>query len=750
MSPLPAASSSAAPYSATPSYDVRYSYAGYPPEPNTNFSYTGQSWFGPLPPLRPIAPPEVAGREWDFIPGYNITTKPRAWEPVDFDTLRDLAESYDPLHLVIERRKDQMCRLPWQIRLKHEGKGNRPKFHELNPSDQDRINEIVEFFKRPDGEHSFRTWFRAVLDDLFVIDAPTLFCDRNRGGKLINLSYIDGGTIKRIIDDWGRTPRPIRWIGQPFVWNGVTITEENYLFYQFKLIDGLMYPPAYQQVLKGLPAVDYTTWDLIYRPYNLRPGRVYGYSPVEQVLMTVSIALRRQWFQLEYYREGNMPEALIGLPESWTPDQIQRFQDYWDNLHSGNLGQRRHAKFIAASSHSAYWPFKEPPLKNEFDEWLARVICLAFSYPPNALVSLSNRSIADQHQKQAEEEGLGPVKDWSSELFTDIIEREFGQSDIEHAYIEEDEIDQEKQGKILTGYTGGGILTINQARNRLGEEPDPNPAANQLMIKTATGLVPIESNTIEGRKAIEAAFPPPEPEVGGDLEGEKSEASSAGGGGKEKTPPPQKIAKAARDPWPEKRLKALIECCEPIIAKIKINRDYQVPLLAGADKKLRQTKIVYVDYDLPETLKAGDKEFSPDETLPWHECPEWVLMELGSFDVDGMWSDMTLDYDDAHAVALQVEEWFVTTRLGLDWKAYDKAFTPWIKTIENEKLKRGGVPPDLYRGPYDSPDEKKYLDELLAAEDGKKKKKAKKAVAADRVYLRPGDRTVYEVEEALA
>ncbi len=43
-----------------------------------------------------------------------------------------------------------------------------------------------------------------------------------------------------------------------------------------------------------------------------------------------NIALRRQLWQLDYYTEGSIPDAPIGVPTNWTPEQIKQFQDYWD------------------------------------------------------------------------------------------------------------------------------------------------------------------------------------------------------------------------------------------------------------------------------------------------------------------------------------------------------------------------------------------------------------------------------------
>lgn len=453
---------------------------------------TGADWFGPLNPMAPIAPPEVIGRQFDYIPGANLVTTPRSGDTVGFPMMRMLADSYDLLRLVIETRKDQVCKLKWKVRVKEDAK-EKPKGPakkkaevEVKPDQQTAIDEITALLRRPDGFNRWRPWLRSLLEDMFVIDAPSLYCQRNRGGKLIALKPVDGGTIKVIIDDWGRTP-----------------TEP--------IAGGTSLPPAYQQVLKGFPAVNYTVRDMIYRPYNKRVHKVYGYSPVEQIIMTVNIAMRRQAFQLAYYTEGNIPEALIGTPDGWTPEQVGAFQKMWDQMFTGNLAQRRHAKFVPGGVAKTYIPTKEPDLKNPMDEWLARVVCFAFSVSPQAFVAMMNRATAGTAADTAKEEGIEPLKEWVAEVINDVIENEFDRDDMEFAFDEEVEVDQEKQQTIITGYVDSGLKTINQGREMMGDEPDPNPAANVLMVKTGTGYVPIDASTAEGKRAMIDAGLAPDP-----------------------------------------------------------------------------------------------------------------------------------------------------------------------------------------------------------------------------------------------
>jgi len=428
--------------------DLRISYAA---------AKNDDSWFGPLDPMKPLAPPDVSGRQWDFPAGYNLNTTARPYEAVSFNLLRGLADSYDLLRLVIETRKDQLTRLGWCIRKRHK--------IPFQDGDKERIAELRSFFRRPDGRHGFAEWIRLILEDLFVIDAPTLYIQRNRSGQAIALHPLDGATIKPIIDEWGRIP-------QAYMDN-----------------EELVHPAAYQQILKGYPAVNYTIKDLIYRPRNIRTNRVYGFSPVEQIVTTVNIALRRQIFLLDYFTEGNIPDSLIGVPENWTPDQIATYQKYWDTYFDGDLGRRRKAKFVPGGVAKTFLQTKEPSLTGPFDEWLARLICFAFSVSPQGLVQQLNRATAETQRELAQEEGLLPILGWVKNLVDDILVDEFSASDLEFSWDFDQVLDPEIQASVLSNYTSKGILTINEARAILGHAALPDSSADRAMVLTQSGYV---------------------------------------------------------------------------------------------------------------------------------------------------------------------------------------------------------------------------------------------------------------------
>jgi PAS domain-containing protein len=431
--------------------------------------------------LPPVAPPDTAPRRFDYPSGANLVTLPRNYEAVSFQQMRDLADSLDLVRIAIETRKDQVSRMPWSFREKNRqsalriqrsatqrnrGPADVPIIPGRVPSHRgtpelsategrvpsaeclthERIEELTQFFHCPDGEHSFDDWLRMIIEELLVIDAVTLAAtvdDRGTlwspGKKVERLEIIDGATIKRVIDDMGRTPCP------PAV--------------------------AYQQILKGVPAIDFTADELVYRPRNLRAQKFYGYSPVEQIIITINLALRRQMYTLAYFTDGNVPEAICQLPQTWHTDSVKEFQDYWDEKLAGNSTTRRRLTFIPnAGGKDAVQFTKEPPLTNDLDEWLARVVCWAFSVSPQALIRQMNRATAQTAKEQSDEEGVTPLRNWLAALINGLVRKYFGYDDVEFAWGERRDENLLEQAQINQIYVASGVLTVDEVRESLGRQ----------------------------------------------------------------------------------------------------------------------------------------------------------------------------------------------------------------------------------------------------------------------------------------
>ena len=207
---------------------TRYVIAGVSPD----------TWFGPLQPLQPMAPPEVKGRQFDYPFGANLNYIPRADISISFAELRALADALPLLRAVIETRKDQIAGQSYAVRA---------RAHADAPDASKAIDAVSAFLVRPDRRRSFADWLRMLVEDMLVIDAATIYPRYTRGGSLYSLDIIDGATIKPLIGEDGRAPEAP--------------------------------DPAYQQILHGVPAADFSADELLYLPRNLRAHRLYGLSP---------------------------------------------------------------------------------------------------------------------------------------------------------------------------------------------------------------------------------------------------------------------------------------------------------------------------------------------------------------------------------------------------------------------------------------------------------------------------------------
>lgn len=409
------------------------------------------SWFGPLNPLPSNAPDDVKGRSFDFPVGYNITTnKERIGQPSTGE-LRNLARMCDLVTLAIETRKDQMEQYNLHFKVKNDRAGK------LSANDP-RVKEVEAFFSFPDKRRTTNRWIRKLMDDLMILDAPCVWVQRSVVGKPLQMRVIDTATIKPLIGADGEIP--------------------------------LAPDPGFQQWLKGVPAGNYTADEMVWHPRNPRSDKIFGFSPVEQVYITVNTAIRRQLLVLAGYTEGSIPEAIIPVPEDWNQDRITEFQIYWDAILSGQLGQQRHVRFVPAGVDKAIFPKKFED-KGAYDEWLARVIMYAFSLSSSPFTNQVNRSTAEMAQQTAVDEGLVPMINYWKEFFNLLVWKFWGYLDLEATFKRENTSNAKEQAEADKIRTDSGHISIDELRT---EELGRDAIGQGPAVMTTNGLVGIGDN----------------------------------------------------------------------------------------------------------------------------------------------------------------------------------------------------------------------------------------------------------------
>lgn len=386
---------------------------------------------------------------WDYPVLFNtlnqlqVGVEPNGKDPTGFDIneIRKFADDHEITRAVIETCKDQICKLRgvWQL-IPRYGQTNE-EVRIANESDT-RIKTLNKFFKSPDKEHTNKQWLRELLEEILVCDTVVIWKEETLVGGVYSLPIIDTALINRCISESGRTPSA-----------------------------DLEYPDnvAYQQVLMGQVNAEFTTDEMIYYVRNPRAWAFHGSSPIEQICLTLATGMRRMAMQLAHYTDGNVPAMFLRAPKEWTKDQIEQFQIYWNTLMTGDFGELSKGWMIPGDIEPIF-PQKEV-LKDEFDEWIARVVCYAYSVSPNAFIKNLNRATSEQAREQADEEGLQSRKSIVCEIMNLIQEKWWGYDDIEFVLIEPRQVDSLKQCEQDNINIRNGSKSVDEIRIARGDAP---------------------------------------------------------------------------------------------------------------------------------------------------------------------------------------------------------------------------------------------------------------------------------------
>lgn len=449
----------------------------FTPGQTTIDGITPGSWASPQNPIRPIPQLAMGLRTWDYTPAINLQFTPRGDVPISFQQLWSVSNSFDLCRLVIEARKNRIANRPWVIRVKTQP-GERKKDRLAREQKTPNVARLTALFQYPDGYYPFDKWIRMWAEQMLVFDAATVAPIRNVLGDIFHLRIIDGATITPLIDNYGFVPAPPS--------------------------------PAFQQIILGIPSADmiaggwaqtkdgkakkeYTVDTLVYSKKNPRVNSRWGYSPVEQMIVTLGIASNRQTFLKEYYQSGNVPEGVMYLPEGWSSQQIKDHQTWFDSLLAGNLARRRRILMAPETKQPVSFS-KQNALTDGTDEYLIRVVAFAFGESPANLVKqVGHQSTNKEQNDTSEEMGLeSDLKHIETEM-NRIIDQVMGAPDVEFAFADAEEVDPLKKSQIDVAYVGAGIYNRDEVREANGDDPLPIPQGAMFGINTATGFVPLDA-----------------------------------------------------------------------------------------------------------------------------------------------------------------------------------------------------------------------------------------------------------------
>ena len=250
---------------------------------------------GPGPPIRPYAGYNAPIRTWPYTPGTNIASETRTGR-IPFSTLTQIIEGYDIAQICISHIIASMTSMPLLFRAVKGYEGDVSK----------EIAQATQFWKKPDGKHPWKVWLTKLVYQQCAYDCAMVYKVKDQGGRLKAVQVPDGRMWAPVVDYWGERPDAPA--------------------------------PAFVQFVQGLPWGWTDETLIVYEPFTARAEDPrYGLSPIECVLLNANTDVRFQFYFLQMFTGGQIPEGFAEAPPDQSdPDALAAWQELWDNFMTGD------------------------------------------------------------------------------------------------------------------------------------------------------------------------------------------------------------------------------------------------------------------------------------------------------------------------------------------------------------------------------------------------------------------------------
>lgn len=484
--------------------------------------------FGPLQPLTPmpIDTPGESGRplprRWEYPVGWNLPVGQPGAEGLKlatFAAMRQYADRYSVVRSMINIRKDEISGTEWDVGPTDEVAAQTKGDKAAGKDQRERAAIIANFFKHVDPDyHGFQSWLSAQCEELFVIDAMTNYLHPTRvegkgpfGSGLAAIEALSGDTIRPLLNLRGSTPRPPEPAYQQYLW-GVPRADMTSIITGADLEAMEDYLRDAGIDIDGDSAEEYRADQLLYMPYTKRVWTPYGFSPIEQALIPITLGLNRQAFLLDYFTEGTIPGVYVIAGDSYvTPSQQKQLQDSLNAL-AGDLAWKH--RVIVLPPGSTTDPQKDMTWAKEVDQSIVEQVAMILHIQPHEIgmvpggrtSGLGGKGMAEQQAEAVAKTRTLPTLKWMKEtLFNKIIQDVFGQKDLEWKWVgfEEDE-DADTAATRDQTFISSGVKSIDQIRIENGDDPWNLPLTQSPVLISGASIIPLDPG-------VKPPPPPPAP-----------------------------------------------------------------------------------------------------------------------------------------------------------------------------------------------------------------------------------------------
>lgn len=472
-----------------------------------------QFWalMGPGAPLYPSpfnvpnpATGQADARRFEYPISWNITGL-ETGRRVAWSTLRAASRDVDLIAECLRVRRTEQSELEWDITLTRRtmqanGIASSDDKTRLLKKYAPDIARLIDFWSEPDSRNGYNwtEWVEQVIHEMMVTDAVSIFPQCTYGGKLLSLTNVDGATIKPLLDEYGNRP---------------------------------MAPaPAYQQWLYGFPRGEYTDtgagepdWSgaagsLIYKPRFTQVDSPYGYSPVEQCLVSADLWLRRQQWMIAEYTAGTAPRMILkAAGVQYTPEQIRAYEDLLNDFYGGSTDARHRLRLFPEGIDPTLVDDAAERYKPDYDEFLVKLVCLHMGVQPQEIGFTPRNGLGGAGHGESQEaityrKALRPTAKWLVELMNQISYAYLDMPrDLTFQFLGLDEEGEAEADALEEKRFRSGRGTLNEARDAIGKSRYAFAEADMPMIVTERGVVFLEgaSALVEPGELVAPVQAPP-------------------------------------------------------------------------------------------------------------------------------------------------------------------------------------------------------------------------------------------------